>query len=89
LVNEAEAEIKAGLLMRQRIIKKNLICFRKQLQDNELAPLTMKGYMTGLQSFYKTVDIELPSLPRTGKAIPSKNIKAYLLKKTPGRLENM
>ena len=75
-MNEGEVEIKAGLLMRQRSIKKNLICFRKQLQDNERAPLTVKGYITGLQSFYKTSDVELPSLPRTGKAIPLEKHKS-------------
>lgn len=71
LLTEAETEIKAGLLMRQRGIKKNIISFRKFLQEEKgFAPMTVKGYMSGLKSFYKTYDIEMPSLPRIGKAKP-------------------
>ena len=75
-MTEAEEEIKAGLLMRQRSIKKNLIGFRKSLQDKSLAPMTIRLYMAGLKSFYRAADIELPSLPRAEKAIPlEKHIK--------------
>ncbi|MFZ2497387.1 tyrosine-type recombinase/integrase [Methanosarcina sp.] len=64
LLIEAEDEIKAGKLMRQRKIKGYLIGFRKHLQDTEHAPNTIKGYMTGVKSFYRLFDIELPTLPR-------------------------
>ena len=43
LLLEAEQEIKDGLLMRQRSIKKHLIGFRKYLQDKGNAPQTIKG----------------------------------------------
>jgi integrase len=64
LLTEAEEEIKSGRLMRQRNIKKYLTGFRKHLQDSNLAPITVKGYMTGVKSFYQLFDIELPKLPR-------------------------
>jgi integrase len=64
LLTEAENESK--LLMRQRHIKIYLINFRKHLQDTR-APTTVKGYLTGVKSFYKLYDIDLPPLPRSDK----------------------
>lgn len=74
LLLEAEQEIKDGLLMRQRSIKKYLVGFRKYLQDRENAPQTIKGYMTGVKSFYAAFDIEIPKLHSAGN-------KAKTLKK--------
>lgn len=68
LLEEAEEDIKAGKLMRQRQIKRDLIGFRKYLQDLGKAPLTVKGRIVGVKSFFETFDIEIPKLPRTGKA---------------------
>lgn len=71
LLTEAEQEIRAGKLMRERNIKKYLIGFRKYLQDADYAPTSVKNYLTGVKSFYKLFDIEIPTLPRTGnKARP-------------------
>lgn len=71
LLTEAEEEIRAGKLMRQRQIKRYLIGFRKYLQDSGKAPITVKNYMTGVKSFYRLFDIEIPTLPRMGdKARP-------------------
>lgn len=71
LLTEAELEIRAGKLMRERNIKKYLIGFRKYLQDEGYAPISIKNYLTGVKSFYKIFDIEIPTLPRTGnKARP-------------------
>jgi site-specific recombinase XerD len=70
LLKEAEEDIRAGKLMRQRRIKRDLIGFRKHLQDLGKAPLTVKGRIVGVKSFYETFDIEIPKLPRTGKAKP-------------------
>lgn len=64
LILEAENEIQQGILPRRRKIKSYLIGFRKHLQDKGLAPVTMKGYLTGVKSFYHLFDIELPNLPR-------------------------
>ncbi len=68
LLEEAEEDIKAGKLMRQRGIKRDLIGFRKHLQDSGKAPFTVKGRMVGVKSFFGTFDIEIPKLPRVGKA---------------------
>lgn len=89
LLTEAEEEIRAGKLMRQRSIKKYLIGFRKYLQDQGLAELTVRSRLTGVKSFYKTFDIEIPSLPRAGnrarpleenKDIPNKEDLQEVLK---------
>lgn len=67
LINEAEKEIQEGILPRRRKIKVYLIGFRKHLQDRELAPITIKGELTGVKSFYRLFDIDLPTLPRLDK----------------------
>jgi integrase len=75
LLLEAEQEIKDGLLMRQRSIKKYLTGFRKYLQDKGNAPHTVKSHITGVKSFYQSFDIEIPKLTtRSGS-------KAQTLKK--------
>lgn len=68
LLNEAEEDIRAGKLMRQRRIKRDLIGFRKHLQDLGKAPHTVRGRIVGVKSFFQTFDIEIPKLPRVGKA---------------------
>jgi integrase len=89
LILETEAEIRAGLLGRERSLKSNLIKFLKQLQDKHLAPITIRTHMAGVKSFYKNSDISFPaSLPKAGtkavtleenKPIPSKDdIRAVL-----------
>lgn len=67
LLFEAEDEIRKGTLMRQRNIKRYLVGFRKMLQEKGYAPMTVKGYLSGIKSFYSINDIELPTLPRTEK----------------------
>jgi integrase len=67
LIIEAEKEIKAGLLPRERTIKRNLIGFRRHLHDKKLAPTTVKTYMTGVTNFYKSFDIDIPNIPRSEK----------------------
>ena len=62
--------------MRQRKIKSYLLGFRKDLLDRGLAPMTIWVYMAGVKSFYQINDIELPILPRVGKAVPlEKHVK--------------
>jgi len=73
LILEAEQEIKSGLLMRQRHIKIYLISFKKSLQDKGLAPMTVRSYMSGVQSFYRSCDIELPVLGRNKAKVLEKN----------------
>lgn len=76
LLTEAEDEIKSGKLMRQRKIKAYLIGFRKHLQDQKLSDLSVRSKMTGVRSFYKTFDIEIPTMQRIGKAKPLPENKA-------------
>lgn len=59
--------------MRQRRIKTYLISFKKSLQDKGLAPMTVKSYMNGVQSFYRSCDIELPALGRNKAKVLEKN----------------
>lgn len=61
-----EAERESTLLRRHRHIKGYFINFRKHLQET-CAPTTVKGYLTGVKSFYTLFDIELPTLPRLDK----------------------
>ena len=69
ILSEAEAEIKAGVLMRRRKIKGYLSGFRRDLQDKNLSDLTVRSRLTGVKSFYKSFDIEIPSIMKeNGKA---------------------
>lgn len=71
LLLEAETEIKDGILPRQRQLQRRLIDYREYLQQQGIAPLTVKNRMTGVLSFYKSFDIEVPTLPKSGmKAKP-------------------
>lgn len=62
LLEEAESEITNGTLMRQRKIKGYLITFRSMLKERGLAPKTIGNIMTGVNSFYRFNDIDLPNL---------------------------
>jgi integrase len=64
LLEEAESEVRAGMLMRERNIKAYLIDYKNTLQGKGLAPITVKNYMAGVISFYKNNDIEIPNLPK-------------------------
>src|SRR5665647_1243104 len=73
LILEAEAEVRAGRLMRERTIFTYLPEFRELLEKKELAPLTIKNRMTGICSFYKYYNIDLPVLPKNmNRARPQK-----------------
>src|SRR5665811_1850158 len=54
-----------GKLMRERTIWIYFPKFRESLEAQELAPLTIKSRMTGVCSFYKSNNIELPVLPKS------------------------
>ncbi len=64
LIEEAEKEIRAGLLMRERNITSYLREFREHLERKDIAPLTIKSRMTGVCSFYRLYNIQLPVLPK-------------------------
>jgi hypothetical protein len=49
LIREAEKEMREGLTMDERRIRMYLNNFRKSLQDQELAPLTVRNRMVGVR----------------------------------------
>ncbi|MDQ1251113.1 MAG: Tyr recombinase protein [Euryarchaeota archaeon] len=90
LLQEAEQEIRDGLLMRHRNVKKYLIGFRQYLQEKENSPNTVRTHIQGAKSFYSAFDIELPKLSnraghkaqalRKHKIIPTKEDIQEVLK---------
>ncbi len=66
LIEEAEDEIKSGLMMRRRSIKRYLISFKKHLQDSGMSEYTVKNRLGGVKSFYQFYDIEIPKMKRGG-----------------------
>src|SRR5665647_1866741 len=65
LILNAEADIRAGKLMRERNITLQLTEYREFLEEKGIAPMTIKGKMTAVCSFYKTNQIDLPVLARS------------------------
>ncbi|WP_292390448.1 tyrosine-type recombinase/integrase [Methanosarcina sp. UBA5] len=65
LLEEAEAEAEACVLVRKRKIKSRLINFREFLEAREVAPMTVKSRMNAVRSFYKSFDIPVPELPKS------------------------
>jgi len=81
LLAEAKNEVKAGTLMDERDILLHFIEFRQHLQQKKLAPITIRNRLVGVRSFYTSLHIEVPKLPRLGKAKPLKKNKAIPTKK--------
>lgn len=72
LILEAEDDIRQGLLPRERKIKHHLMGFRKHLIAIEHAPTSIRGEMAAVKSFYRSFDIDIPSLTRSrNKAKPN------------------
>ena len=71
LIREAKKEIRDGLSMDERRIRFYLNNFRKGLQNQKLAPLTVRNRMVGVRSFYSSYYIDLPKLKKIGKARPT------------------
>lgn len=88
LIDEAELEADNRVKMRNCKIWQYLIGFRIYLQNKGLAPITVRNYMTAVKSFYKSLFIQVPPLPRISKArtlkennsIPSKEDLQEVLK---------
>jgi len=62
LITEAEQEILAGMLTRQRKLKGYLIGFRKFLKEKGLSDLTVQTRIAAVKSFYESYDIPVPKL---------------------------
>jgi integrase len=81
LINEAKTEQKNALPMDERMIDIYFLKFKKYLQEQKLAPLTIKLRLTGIQSFYKNNYIEIPIMPRGAKVKPLEENKEIPTKK--------
>lgn len=77
LIEEAEEEIRAGKLMRERSIKRHLVSFRVSLQESGTAPNTIRSYLAAVRSFYENYDIDIPkkisNRRQSGQIILEKN----------------
>lgn len=84
LIEEAEAEIKEGKLMRERSLNKYLTSFKKLIEEKDFAPITRNVFITGVTSFYRAYDIPLPNHFKTRKAQPLKEnaINGFIKKET-------
>jgi integrase len=62
LIEEAETEIKQGILPRKWKAKKYIISFRKYLQDQDLSAKTIQGTIAAVKSFYSAFDIKISKI---------------------------
>lgn len=70
LLAEADKEVMEGVLARDRMMKKRMIGFRQELKRRGLAVNTRRNHFSGVRSFYKAFDHEIPNVGREEKAIP-------------------
>ncbi|MCG7849363.1 MAG: site-specific integrase [ANME-2 cluster archaeon] len=75
LVQEADDDIKNGVLGRNRQIKHRFLSFKKSLEDK--SGNTIHGYMSAVRSFYASLQIEYPK-PRKYQKIPILEENKYL-----------
>lgn len=82
IIEEAEAEIKSGILMRKRKLRGYLLGFRDWLKERENAPKTINIRLVAVKSFYKSFDIDLPQFNQRKqfRALPLEENKARLEK---------
>lgn len=81
LLEEAENEIKNGVLMRKRKIREYLLAFREWLKERQYAPKTIHNHMVAVKSFYRSFDIDLPQLKN------KKQFSTLATEENNGRLE--
>lgn len=75
LIKEADDDVRAGILNRDRMIKQHLIGFKSSLADGNYSPNTQHGYLSGVKSFYKAYDHQIPNM---GKAVQAKPMPEHL-----------
>jgi len=90
LILEAEGEIKDGKLMRERRLNEYLTTFKKFIDEQSFAPKSRNVFISGVKTFYKTYDIQLPSHVKTRKAQPLREnaINGFLKKETIVKMLN-
>ncbi len=81
LLEEAEDEIKSGILMRKRKLREYLLTFREWLKEKGYAPKTAHNHFTAVKSFYRSFDIDMPNLNH------KKQFSALATEENKGRLE--
>jgi integrase len=75
LIIEAEKEIKEGLLMRERSVSDYVPDFIEHLENKNLAPNTIRGYIMPIQSFYNYYDIQFPKQRNLESIVLESNIE--------------
>lgn len=75
LIKEADDDVRAGVLNRDRRIKQHLIGFKSSLADGNYSPNTQHGYLSGVKSFYKVYDHHIPNM---GKPVDAKPLPEHL-----------
>ena len=72
LIEEAEGELRSGKLMRERNILQYFDMFKENLEDRDLSPNTVRGYIAAIRSFYKKFYIEVPKIESEKRVKPLK-----------------
>lgn len=75
LLNEADKEQDANVKARNRAVNKYMYGFRNYLQNKGLAPLSIKNYMTGVKSFYRSFDIEFKQVKQETAIVKQENTR--------------
>lgn len=70
LIDEADADVRAGVLSRERMMKKRLIAFKIEIAKKGFAANTQYTYMAGIKSFYRAFDHEIPNIGKSARTIP-------------------
>ncbi|NOR49378.1 MAG: hypothetical protein GQ533_15260, partial [Methanosarcinaceae archaeon] len=65
LLSEAEDDVVKGIIPRKRRIKGRITDYRNSLEDK--SDNTKHAYVSAIRSFYKSMDVELPSNKRYEK----------------------
>lgn len=90
ILNESEEDIKTGKLMQERRIFHELREFTEFLESSGVAPMTIKGRLTSVRSFYIFYNIQLPVYPRSAiKAKPQMKHKKIPEKESISEIINV
>lgn len=90
LILEAESETRDGKLMRERRLNQYLTAFKKFIDEQNFAPKSKNVFISGVKTFYKTYDIQIPSHVKTRKAQPLREnaINGFLRRETIVKMLN-
>jgi integrase len=74
IINEAKAEIRAGMLMDEKSMFVDIPRFKQHLKKKNLAPNTIRGYIMAIQSYYSYYNIQFPKQRNLESTILESNI---------------